>query len=80
MRDSLAFILLSLVMQVSAHAVPQSDLFNVGSASAARGQKVAGSIEVPAGTDAALSIPVVVVNGAKSGPVLAIVSGAHRME
>ncbi|MGZ5477646.1 MAG: succinylglutamate desuccinylase/aspartoacylase family protein [Thermoanaerobaculia bacterium] len=54
--------------------------FNSGTASAGRGTKVTGAIEVPAGSDAALSIPVVVVNGAKPGPVLALVSGAHGTE
>jgi len=54
--------------------------FTVGTASAARGQRANGFIEVPAGVDAATSIPVVVVNGAKPGPVLAIVSGSHGTE
>jgi hypothetical protein len=52
----------------------------VGTAVAPRGQVGRGAIEVPAGSDAALSIPVVVVNGAKAGPTLAIVSGAHGTE
>lgn len=54
--------------------------FRVGTASAPRGQTARGAIEVPVGADAALSIPVVVVNGARPGPVLAIVSGAHGTE
>ena len=54
--------------------------FTVGTATAARGQKAAGAIEVPAAADAALSIPVVVVHGSKPGPVLALVSGAHGTE
>ena len=54
--------------------------FKVGTASANLGQKVTGTIEVPAGSDAALSIPVAVVHGAKSGPVLALVAGAHGTE
>jgi len=52
----------------------------VGTATAARGQKAVGTIEVPAGSDGALSIPVAVFHGAKSGPVLALVSGAHGTE
>src|SRR4029453_16902027 len=52
----------------------------VGTVSPPRGQTGRGAIEVPAGSDAALSIPVAVVNGAKPGPVLAIVSGAHGTE
>src|SRR3989442_1205051 len=54
--------------------------FTVGTATAARGQKARGTIEVPAGSDAALSIPVAVVHGAKPGPVLALVAGAHGTE
>ena len=54
--------------------------FKVGTASANLGQKATGTIEVPAGSDAALSIPVAVVHGAKSGPVLALVAGAHGTE
>src|SRR6478609_2149256 len=54
--------------------------FRVGTAVAARGQVGRGAIEVPAGVDAALTIPVAVVNGARPGPVLAIVSGAHGTE
>src|SRR5262245_5990806 len=54
--------------------------FKVGTASAARGQAALGAIDVPAGSDAALSIPVAVVHGARPGPVLAIVSGAHGTE
>jgi len=54
--------------------------YTVGTASAAPGQKATGTLEVPAGVDAATSIPVVVVNGAKPGKVLALVSGAHGTE
>lgn len=54
--------------------------FTVGTATAARGQKASGVIEVPAGVDAGLNIPVVVVHGAGSGPVLALVAGAHGTE
>ena len=54
--------------------------FTVGSATATRGQKATGTIEVPAGVDAALSIPVAVIHGAKPGPVLALVAGSHGTE
>jgi predicted deacylase len=54
--------------------------FTVGTATAARGQKATGTIEVPAGSDAALSIPVAVFHGAKPGPVLALVAGSHGTE
>ena len=54
--------------------------FTVGNATAPQGQKVTGTIEVPAGVDAGLSIPVAVINGAKPGPVLALVAGSHGTE
>jgi predicted deacylase len=54
--------------------------YKVGTAEAARGEKANGYLEVPKGVDAGTSIPVVVVNGAQPGPVLALVSGAHGTE
>jgi uncharacterized protein len=54
--------------------------FRVGTASATPGQKATGYLEVSAGVDAGTNIPVVVVNGAKPGKVLALVSGAHGTE
>jgi len=54
--------------------------FTVGTATAARGQKATGVIAVPAGSDAALNIPVAVFHGARPGPVLALVAGAHGTE
>jgi uncharacterized protein len=58
----------------------QRSFFSVGTASAAPGKKATGYLEVPAGVDAATQLPVVVINGAKQGPVLALVSGAHGTE
>jgi uncharacterized protein len=54
--------------------------FTVGTATAARGQRATGVIAVPAGSDAALNTPVALFHGAKPGPVLALVSGAHGTE
>jgi uncharacterized protein len=54
--------------------------FTVGTATAPRGQKAYGVLKVPAGSDAGYDIPVALVHGAKPGPVLAIVSGAHGTE
>ena len=54
--------------------------FTVGTASASPGEKATGYLEVPAGIDSATNIPVVVINGSKSGPVLALVTGAHGTE
>jgi len=77
-RCLLLALLIFLVASVVAHA--QGPAFSVGTASAAPGQKSTGYLEVPAGVDAATSIPVVVINGAKPGPVLALVTGAHGTE
>ena len=54
--------------------------FTVGSATARRGEKATGVIAVPAGVDAALDIPVALFHGARPGPVLALVAGAHGTE
>jgi predicted deacylase len=54
--------------------------FRAGTAFATPGQKATGYLEVPAGVDAGTNIPVVVINGAKPGKVLALVSGAHGTE
>src|SRR6267378_1025706 len=72
-------ILLLLVFISGVTALAQSP-FTVGTATAAPGQKATGYLDVPAGVDAATNIPVVVVNGAKPGKVLALISGAHGTE
>ena len=70
-----AFLSLSCCISVSAQSK-----FTVGTATAAPGQKSTGYLEVPAGVDPATNIPVVVINGAKPGKILALVSGAHGTE
>jgi predicted deacylase len=52
----------------------------VGTAAANPAEKAFGFIDVPAGVDAGTRIPVAVIRGAKPGPVLALVSGAHGTE
>ena len=74
------FLVLVVAGFVALTAYAQQSNFTVGTASAAPGEKATGYINVPAGVDAATNIPVVVVHGAKPGPVLAIVSGAHGTE
>jgi predicted deacylase len=53
---------------------------SVGTATANPGQKATGFLEVPAGSDPGTNIPVVIVNGSRPGPTLALVSGAHGTE
>jgi len=54
--------------------------FTVGTATAQRGQKAYGILQVPAASDPGYDIPVVVIHGAKPGPVLAVAAGAHGSE
>ncbi len=67
---------LSILCAASLAAQP----FTAGTASAARGTVAYGTIDVPAGSDAATSMPVAVINGAKPGPVVAFVAGSHGTE
>ena len=71
---------LLLILAYSARMTAQQGSFTVGTATASAGQKANGFIEVPAGVDAATSVPVTVVQGSRPGPVLALVSGAHGTE
>jgi predicted deacylase len=74
------FLVSALLVPLISFSLHAQTRFSVGTASAAPGQKANGYIEVPAGVDAGTNIPVVVVNGAKPGPVLALVTGAHGTE
>jgi uncharacterized protein len=52
----------------------------VGTAVAAPGATAYGDLKVPAGSDAATTIGVAVINGPKPGPVVAFVAGSHGTE
>jgi predicted deacylase len=52
----------------------------VGTAAARMGQTAFGVLRVPAGTDSATDLPIAVINGARPGPVLALVAGSHGTE
>jgi predicted deacylase len=56
------------------------DAFTVGTATATEGHAATGTIDVPAGVDPALHIPVALFHGAWPGPVLALVAGSHGTE
>ena len=71
-------LIVSLLL-VAAPAVA-AEPFAVGTASAARGAVAYGTLDVPAAADAATSLPVIVVNGASDGPVVAFVAGSHGTE
>jgi len=54
---------------------------SVGSITAAPGSVAAGSLDVPARSgDPGTTIPITVINGTSSGPVLALIAGTHGME
>src|SRR5258705_13683633 len=80
MRLHRSILAVPFLAALGCFSVSAQSKFTVGTASAAPGEKSSGTLEVPAGIDAATSIPVVVVNGAKPGKVLALVSGAHGTE
>src|SRR5215813_10548731 len=79
MRFCTSILATALLTTLICSAV-HSQSFTVGTATASPGQKSTGFLQVPEGVDGATSIPVVVVNGAKAGKILALVSGAHGTE
>src|SRR5262245_8618238 len=79
MRTAIAAL---MVLIASGIAVAQDTrpTMTVGTATAARGKTAYGEIAVPAGADAAPSLPVAVIHGAKPGKVVAFVAGSHGTE
>jgi predicted deacylase len=64
-------------------AAPPADThptMTVGTLTAQRGQKIYGVLKVPPGSDAGYDMPVVVIHGARPGPVLAVAAGSHGSE
>ena len=80
MKKVQVFLGTTLVLLVAGAGGAAPETFTVGTATAERGRMAAGAIRVPAGSDAGYDIPVAVIHGAKPGPVLAVVSGAHGTE
>jgi predicted deacylase len=79
----LHFFAAALVAVAAAVHAQQPDphlTVTVGTASARRGLTAYGAINVPAGSDSGLTMPVAVVNGARPGPVVAFVAGSHGTE
>ncbi len=70
----------TLLLTLDFCATAQAADVTVGTATARSGQKATGFIQVPAGVDAATDIPVIVINGNKPGPKLALVAGSHGTE
>jgi predicted deacylase len=80
MTDKLRFFLTPVFLLLALQVMLQAADFSVGTASAHMGQKATGYIEIPAGSDAATNLPVIVISGAKPGPILALIAGAHGTE
>jgi predicted deacylase len=69
-----------LILAVAVEAQGQQP-FSVGPVTAAAGSIASGELAVPARPgDSGTTIPISVVHGARSGPVLALTAGVHGME
>jgi uncharacterized protein len=73
---------LALTCAVTTSVLAQRDnaTFTAGTAVARRGGTAMGALVVPAGTDSGVQIPIAVINGARPGPVLALIAGSHGTE
>ncbi|MBI1788521.1 MAG: succinylglutamate desuccinylase/aspartoacylase family protein, partial [Acidobacteria bacterium] len=75
---SRATLLIALGTAVLLPAQPPP--FSAGPVSARVGEMSSGYIGVPAGADPGSRIPVTVIQGARPGPVLALLAGNHGYE
>ena len=78
-RAAIAALVILVGMPLAATGAGQN-AFTVGTATATEGHAATGTIDVPAGVDQALHIPVALFHGAWPGPVLALVAGSHGTE
>ena len=72
--------LLLVLGAASAASVPAAETLRVGDVAAQPGQQASGYLVVADGVDPGTRIPVSVFNGAKPGPVLALIAGTHGSE
>ena len=79
-RASTVVLIVMLFCINGAIALSQKAL-KVGGVIADPGEKKSGFIEIPAGMDGPeLQIPITIINGTKTGPVLALTAGVHGYE
>jgi len=78
-RFALPLVLIVACSFTSAEA-SDTDIFSVGATSAAAGQSVSGYLEIDPLHDQGTRIPVSVIRGQNSGPVLALLAGVHGYE
>jgi predicted deacylase len=76
----LSLTTLALLVAAASAAAQRDPHVTVGSAVAHRGETATGVIAIAATTDSATNLPVAVINGARPGPVLALVAGSHGTE
>ena len=50
---------------------------NVGTLTVHAGEKATGPLQILAGADPGISLPVIVIDGARPGPILGLISGSH---
>ena len=81
MRQMLGISLVSALSAVgSASAAPVREPLRVGPVVAEAGRQASGYLVVPDGVDPGTQIPVSVFQGARPGPVLALIAGTHGYE
>jgi predicted deacylase len=68
-------------VSIAASTVSAQSSFTVGPVTAAPGSAAAGTLDVAARAgDPGTTIPITVIHGGQSGPVLALIAGTHGME
>jgi uncharacterized protein len=80
MRNHMAILSWTLTLLAVTSPAAGAAEVTVGTAVAHVGERATGVIPVPAGVDAPTNIPVIIINGAKPGPKLALVAGSHGTE
>ena len=77
----IAFLLIICSLLVKSNLIAQSNKkFVVGTIEAEAGEKTSGKLLVEKGTDKGTFIPITIINGSKSGPVLTLIAGIHGTE
>lgn len=71
---------IALILFTTLLSAQDDRTITIGNIEAKSGEKVSGSLIVEKGIDEGTIIPVTIINGAKSGPVLTLVAGIHGTE
>jgi len=75
-RGAAALLATLLPISLAAQQVP----LTIGGVTARAGERASGFIAVPAGSDSATQVPITIVRGATTGPILALIAGTHGAE